>query len=62
MMNEGHFRCDRCGLFLEHGDSRDDVTSVYFWYFSTQKSFGKIVGNPYKLYIFGISVKNSTSC
>ena len=38
----------------------DDVTSVYFWYFSTQKSFGKIVGNPHKLYIFGIKSVSKT--
>ena len=44
MMNEGDFRCGRCGLFLEHGDSRDDVTIVLYFRF-LKKNKNKVVSN-----------------
>ena len=43
-MSEGYFRCGRCGLFLEHGDSRDDVTIVLYFRF-LKKNKNKVVSN-----------------
>ena len=43
-MNVWYFRCDRCGLFLEHGDSRDDVTIVLYFRF-LKKNKNKVVSN-----------------
>ena len=45
MMSEGDFRCCRCGLFLEHGDSCDDVTIVLYFRF-LKKNKNKVVSNP----------------
>ena len=44
-MNEGHFRVNRVNLFLEHVDSRDDVTSVLYFRF-LKKNKNKVVSNP----------------
>ena len=44
VMNEGHFRGFRVNLFLEHVDSRDDVTSVLYFRF-LKKNKNKVVSN-----------------
>ena len=43
-MSEGYFRWGRWGLFLEHGDSRDDVTIVLYFRF-LKKNKNKVVSN-----------------